>query len=632
MERNTLFGFLLIGIVLIWFSWFNRPTPEQLEAAKQYNDSVAAIEAAKQNIAEFEAEQTQENIANLTEIQSDSARQAALVNKFGPFATVVEGTESFTALENDLIRLTLSNKGGQICQAILKKYKSFNRDTLTLFEGKENRYGFLFKIGSRYINTTDLFFTPIATGDNQVTMRLDLGQNQYFDLVYRLDADSYMVKMDIQQKGMEQILANSTSDLDMFWEQTVRRQEKGRMFEERNSALYYKYLVDDVERLSDSKDEKKEVSNALKWIGYKNQFFSSALIADNKFEWASMESSVMHESPEYLKKMSATAVIPYSPDSENPAGFRIFLGPNSYPLLKSYDKNDEDYKLQLDRLIPLGASIFRWINTGVVIPMFSFFGKFIDNYGIIILLLTIVIKIIISPLTYKSYLSSARMRVLKPQIDEINARYPGQDKALDRQRATMDLYSRAGINPMSGCIPMLLQMPILFAMFVFFPSSIELRGESFLWAKDLSSYDAIVSWDTYIPLITPYFGNHISLFCLLMTITNILYTKINMDNSGGSQQMPGMKWMMYLMPLMFLFIFNNYASGLSYYYFVSTLITIIQTYIFRKCINEEKVLAKLQENQKKPRKKSGFMARLEEAQRQQQAMLREQQKRKNKGR
>ena len=229
--------------------------------------------------------------------------------------------------------------------------------------------------------------------------------------------------------------------------------------------------------------------------------------------------------------MSATAVIPYSPGSENPAGFRIFLGPNSYPLLKSYNKNDEDYKLQLDRLIPLGASIFRWINTGVVIPMFTFFGKFIDNYGIIILLLTIVIKIIISPLTYKSYLSSARMRVLKPQIDEINARYPGQDKALDRQRATMDLYSRAGINPMSGCIPMLLQMPILFAMFVFFPSSIELRGESFLWSKDLSSYDAIVSWDTYIPLITPYFGNHISPFCLLMTITNILYTVIDRVHS-----------------------------------------------------------------------------------------------------
>ena len=279
----------------------------------------------------------------------------------------------------------------------------------------------------------------------------------------------------------------------------------------------------------------------------------------------------------------------------------------------------------MPKLIPLGYKFFRWINTGIIIPIFTFLGKYFTNYGVIILLMTLIIKAVLMPLTFKSYMSSARMRVLKPQMEEINAKYPGQDKAMDRQRATMELYSNAGVNPMSGCLPLLLQMPILLAMFAFFPSSIELRQQPFLWADDLSSYDAIFTWDAYIPLITPYFGNHISLFCLLMTITNILYTKINMDSTGGGQQMPGMKLMMYLMPLMFLFIFNNYASGLSYYYFVSLLITIIQTYIFRKCINEEKVLAKLKENQKKPRKKSGFMARLEEAQRQQQAALKRQQ-------
>ena len=284
-------------------------------------------------------------------------------------------------------------------------------------------------------------------------------------------------------------------------------------------------------------------------------------------------------------------------------------------------------KLQLPKLIPLGYKFFRWINTGIIIPIFTFLGKYFTNYGVIILLMTLIIKAVLMPLTFKSYMSSARMRVLKPQMEEINVKYPGQDKAMDRQRATMELYSNAGVNPMSGCLPLLLQMPILLAMFAFFPSSIELRQQPFLWADDLSSYDAIFTWDAYIPLITPYFGNHISLFCLLMTITNILYTKINMDSTGGGQQMPGMKLMMYLMPLMFLFIFNNYASGLSYYYFVSLLITIIQTYIFRKCINEEKVLAKLKENQKKPRKKSGFMARLEEAQRQQQAALKRQQQR-----
>ncbi len=289
-----------------------------------------------------------------------------------------------------------------------------------------------------------------------------------------------------------------------------------------------------------------------------------------------------------------------------------------------------DQTLDLDKLVPLGYKFFRWINTLIVIPVFTFLGKFFSNYGVIILLLTIFIKLVLFPFTYKSYKSQARMRVLAPQIKEINDKYPGQDKAMERQRLTMDLYSKAGVNPMGGCLPLLLQMPILIAMFTFFPSSIELRGESFLWAKDLSTYDAIVSWDTYIPLITPYFGNHISLFCLLMTITNLIYTKINMQNTAGQQQMPGMKFMMYLMPVMFLVFFNNYSAGLSYYYFLSLLITIIQTYVFRKCINEEKVLAELKENQKKPRKKSGFMARLEEAQRQQQAALREQQKQRNK--
>ena len=435
-----------------------------------------------------------------------------------------------------------------------------------------------------------------------------------------------MVKMDIHQKGMDKILPLNTTNLDMYWEQTMRRQEKGRMFEERNSALYYKFVGSDVDNLSESKDEQENISVGIKWFGYKNQFFSTAIIADSKFNGGLIKSNIEH-SDKYLKQFSTETTFDYNPASEKVSGFRIFMGPNLYPLLHSYDKKvPSNEQLDLDKLVPLGYKFFRWINTWFIIPMFTFFGKFIDNYGIIILLMTIVIKIFLAPLTFKSYMSTARMRVLRPQIEEINAKYPGQDKAMERQRATMDLYSKAGINPMSGCLPMLLQMPILLAMFAFFPSSIELRQQSFLWADDLSSYDAIFSWDAYIPIITPYFGNHISLFCLLMTITNILYTKINMDSTAGQQQMPGMKMMMYLMPLMFLFIFNNYASGLSYYYFVSLLITIIQTYVFRKCINEEKVLAKLKENQKKPRKKSGFMARLEEAQRQQEAALRQQRK------
>ena len=281
--------------------------------------------------------------------------------------------------------------------------------------------------------------------------------------------------------------------------------------------------------------------------------------------------------------------------------------------------------MDLEKIVPLGWGIFRWVNQYFVIPLFNFLGQYIHSYGVLILLLTIIVKTILFPLTRKSYLSTAKMRVLRPQVEEINAKYPGQEQAMDRQRAIMDLYSRAGASPMAGCIPMLLQMPILIALFMFFPAAIELRHQSFLWAQDLSTYDAIVSWDTYIPLVTPYFGNHISLFCLLMTIVNILYTKFNMDQTNtGQQQMPGMKLMMYLMPIMMLVFFNQYASGLTYYYFVSTLITILQTVIFRYTIDEEKLLAQLEENKRKPMKKSGLMKRLEEAQKMQQAQLEKQ--------
>lgn len=631
MDKNTIIGFLLIGGILFAFSWLNRPTPEQLAATRRYNDSIAQIEQKRLDKIAQEAQASDILIRKDTTAVSDSLRETELQKQFGAFAASVEGEEKFVKLENELLELTFSSKGGMVYKARLKDYQTYDSLPLILFEGKENLLGFTFMPSGRTINTTDLYFRPLAGADDRsVTMHLDLGDSKFFEFIYTLEPNSYMLKLDIRQQGMDEILPAGTTFLNMYWDQTMRRQEKGRVFEERYSGIYYKFLADDVEKMSDSKDARKEITNKLKWIGYKNQFFSSALIPDTRFNDAVMNSHVLSNSPDYLKSFHTEATLDYNPRDTEVPGFRFFLGPNSYPLLRAYDKNvPNEEKLELDKLVPLGASIFRLVNTWLIIPTFTFLGKFISNYGIIILLLTIFIKIIIAPLTYKSYMSSAKMRVLRPQIEEINAKYPGQNKAMDRQRATMDLYSRAGINPMSGCLPMLLQMPILFAMFTFFPSSIELRQESFLWAKDLSSYDAIFSWDTYIPLVTPYFGNHISLFCLLMTITNILYTKLNMESTGTQQQMPGMKIMMYGMPLMFLFIFNNYASGLSYYYFVSTLITIVQTYAFRRFVNEKKLLAKLEENKKKPRKKSGFMARLEEAQRQQQAQLKAQQKKKS---
>ncbi|WP_290384864.1 membrane protein insertase YidC, partial [Parabacteroides goldsteinii] len=399
----------------------------------------------------------------------------------------------------------------------------------------------------------------------------------------------------------------------------------------RYTALYYKFLSDDVEQLSESKSEDKKVSGRLKWIAYKDKFFSTVMIADEGFESATFDSKMV-EADGIVKEFKTTTAVPFDLRGNEATTFRYFFGPNSYPLLKSYDKGvASDQQLDLERLVPLGASVFRWVNQYFVIPMFDFLGKYIKSYGLIILLMTIIVKLILFPLTYKSYMSSAKMRVLRPQVEELNAKYPGQDKAVERQRATMELYSRAGASPMAGCIPMLLQMPILIALFMFFPSAIELRHQSFLWAHDLSTYDAIFSWNKYIPIITPYFGNHISLFCLLMTITNVIYTKYNMEMTNtGQQQMPGMKAMMYMMPLMFLVFFNQYASGLTYYYFISTLITIVQTLVFRYTINEDKLLAKLEANKKKPQKKSGFMKRLEEAQRMQQEQLKKQQDQKKK--
>ena len=623
MDRNTIIGFLLMALVLFGYTWYMQPSPEQKAAMQRYQDSLLQVENTR--LAEINNVETA--ATDPVEEMTVDEHSLRLRNEYVDFAPFAEGEEKTITLSNPQVTLTFSTHGGRLTQAILNEYNTYDSLPVMLFNSENNAYGFIFKAQGRTINTADLYFVPELSADNRtLSMKLPFENGSSFEVRYTLPEEGYMLEMKIYQNGMENILPRNTVDLDMYWSQMLRRQERGRMFEERNSALYYKFVGSDVERLSETKDEHESITTGLKWIGFKNQFFSSVLIADRKLNGARLESTVLPEDNTYLKSYKAETTVDYDPMSTEGPAFRFFLGPNLYPLLKSYDKGlDSDDKLQLPKLIPLGYKFFRWINTGIIIPIFTFLGKYFTNYGVIILLMTLIIKAVLMPLTFKSYMSSARMRVLKPQMEEINAKYPGQDKAMDRQRATMELYSNAGVNPMSGCLPLLLQMPILLAMFAFFPSSIELRQQPFLWADDLSSYDAIFTWDAYIPLITPYFGNHISLFCLLMTITNILYTKINMDSTGGGQQMPGMKLMMYLMPLMFLFIFNNYASGLSYYYFVSLLITIIQTYIFRKCINEEKVLAKLKENQKKPRKKSGFMARLEEAQRQQQAALKRQQ-------
>lgn len=551
------------------------------------------------------------------------------LSQYRGFARYLHGSDTKVKLENELVSIDLSSKGGAIARAELKKYDSYRGGNVVVCTPDNDSYSFILNSSDREFDTRDFYFNPVQESDSTVLMSLDLGGGASFGLRYTLVPDSYIVKLDVVQKGMESVIPSSVVTMDFLWHQKMTRQEKGRMFEERNSAIYYKYASGDVENLSEAKNDDEEVNERIKWIGFKNQFFSMAFIAKNHFNRADLKSQVLDKlDPDYLKEMDAVATVDYSASESNPASFDIFVGPNLYPMLSSLSDNlQPGDDLELTRLVPLGWTLFRWINTWIIIPMFEILGKWFTNYGIIILLLTIFIKLIIFPFTYKSYMSQAKMRLLNPEIQAINEKYPGQENAMTRQQKTMELYSRAGANPMAGCLPMLLQMPVLIAMFTFFPSCIELRGESFLWAKDLSAPDAIISWTGHIPLVTEYFGNHLSLFCLLMTVTNIIYTKITMASQASSNAMPGMKWMMYLMPLMFLVFFNNYAAGLSYYYFLSLLITIIQTYVFRHVVSEEKMRAKMAEAAKKPRKKSGFMARLEEAQRQQQAALREQQKR-----
>lgn len=544
--------------------------------------------------------------------------------KYKGFARHLGGENTVTTLENELMKVSISSRGGMVSAVELKKYNTEVGETpepIQLFKGSNDGYSFTFTTSDQRLDTREFNFTPVVESDTSVMMVLDLADGAQWGIRYTLHPQNYLVGMEIVQKGMGAVLPGSTASADFNWHQTMARNEKGRVFEERNSAIYYKYVGESPDDLSEQKDDSEQLNGRVKWVAFKNQFFSSVIIARNHFSGADLKSTVL-KSDDYLKDMTMSATLPYTVADGAVAAFDFYFGPNDYPLLSKLDKQispDED--LDLTRLIPLGWGLFRYINTWIVIPVFTFLSSFISNYGIIILLLTIFIKLIIFPFTYKSYKSQARMRVLQPEIKEINEKYPGQENAMKRQQETMALYSRCGASPFSGCLPMLFQMPVLIAMFSFFPSAIELRGESFLWAKDLSAPDYIVT----LPFSIPFYGNGVSLFCLLMTIVNIVYMRINMQNQPGGDSMPGMKMMMYIMPVMFLFIFNDYASGLSYYYFLSLLITIVQTWAFRHFIDEKKVREQLLANAKKPRKKSGFMARLEEAQRQQQAMLRQQQ-------
>ncbi|MDR2086362.1 MAG: membrane protein insertase YidC [Dysgonamonadaceae bacterium] len=633
MDKNAITGFILIILVFIGFYYLNRPTPEQIEAQKRYNDSIAAVtqEVINRQIIEAQAQIQQPGTENIP----DSVRQQERQNAYGNFAQATEGEEQLITLENNFLKIDLTSKGARIYSARLKNYSDYRQEPLTLFDGDESSFDItLITANNRVLNTSDFYFEVVRQSELQATLRLTANDTASLDLIYTLHPDDYMVDFEIISKNLETELSPVMRTLDFRWTQKIRQQEKGRKYEDRYAYLAYKYLSDDVEQLRDSKDDVKNIANKIKWIGYKDQFFSSVLIAKESFESTKLESEYFTDGL-YLKKYTASTSVPFSYHSAEGIKFNYYFGPNDYSLLKNYDKTKfEGQNLELEKLVPLGWSLFRHVNKWVIIPIFDWLTGWCGSLGLAIFLLTLIIKSALFPLTYKSFMSSAKMRVLRPQTEQIAAKYPGKENAMTRQQKNMELYRQVGVNPMAGCMPMILQMPFLLALFMFFPSAIELRHQSFLWANDLSTYDAIIQWDAYIPIVSPYFGNHISLFCLLMSIVNVIYTKYNMEQTNtGQEQMPGMKTMMYIMPVFMLVFLNSYPAGLNYYYFISTLITVVQTIAFRFFLNEEKLLAKLEANKSKAKpakKKSGFMARLEEAQRKQQAMLREQQKRNRK--
>lgn len=632
MDKNTWIGFLLIASIIVGFSLFNRPSKEQLAERQRINDSIAYVEQLKQQEMVLQEQMAAEKAAETVVDSALLAQQMLAV--YGPFAPAAEGQEQDIVLENSKVRLYLSNKGGRISRACLKEYKAYGDSVndLCLFRTDETMLYFtLITANNRILGTRNLYFEPLPGMMNEMgiqqVLRLhtDL-EDSYLDFVYTLPEDEYMFSFAIVPHNMQHVLAQNINSLEMQWFQMIPQQERGRTFEERYSRLQYMCTNGEMELLSESKSDSKKESGRVRWIAFKDQFFSTVMIADDAFTSLEVESTPQSKATNYVKQYNAHANVAFDITGKNPTTFRYYMGPNHYNTLKAYDDNlTSDERLQLKELVPLGWKIVAWINKALIIPMFDIFTSWGLHIGLVILLMTFVIKLIILPFVFASYKSTAKMRVLKPQIDAINEKYP-PEKMQERQQATMALYNRAGVSPMSGCLPMLFQFPVLMAMFWFLPTAIELRGKSFLWADDLSTYDAIFTWSYNLPLI----GDHLSLFCLLMTVCNIVYTYINMQTQAGGNDpsMKMMKWMMYLMPLMFFFWFNDYAAGLSYYYLVSLFMTIAQTMIFRWSIDDKKLLKQMEENAKKKegKPKSGLMARLEKMQQEQLRMAREQAK------
>ena len=652
MDKKTILGIVVVAVLFLGFAYVNTKQQEkyqqEMAAWQAYQDSVAAASRpavpAADSVAGGAAESAVAASGETTapEAEADLAQtvRQRRIAAMGEYLTAAQEAEpeEFT-VENEVMTVRFSTRGGQITGVTLKDYTKYaprgQRDQLIeLMDPASARFDMSFYVKNGLnnvkVNTMDYVFRaePVETaGDaRRVTMRLAVAENAWLEyeyLIYNKQAPErdYLVDFNVRLVNMAPQMANQTS-IGIDWSNVSYQNEKGFQNENMYTTLAYRFPGESsIEELGMSDGAKsKSVSTAVNWVAFKQQFFSSVFIAPQNVSSANMAFDTAAPGSELLKSFSVQMAVPYSAQVEG-YDFAFYFGPNKYAILKKVtDNNGAD--LHMERLIPLGWGIFGWVNRWCVIPVFDFLRNYIGSFGIIILILVILVKLVISPLTYKSYVSMAKMRLIKPQVDELNKKYPKKEDAMKKHQATMELYKKAGINPMGGCIPMLIQLPILIAMFRFFPASIELREQPFLWADDLSSYDSIVN----LPFSIPFYGDHVSLFALLMAVSLFGYSYFNYQQTASSQpQMAGMKFMMvYMMPIMMLLWFNSYSSGLCYYYLLSNLFTIGQTLVIRRIVDDEKIHAVMQANaaRKSKGKKSKFQQRYEELMRQQEAQQR----------
>ena len=618
-KRSSIVGFALIGIIMLAFSWYNTKQFEKRQKEAFARDSLAAA-AAIQNGAVADSAAAAADVApELEQPEEEPQYQEDFLEAASKAET------AYYTLENEKVRIRISSKGAQPYEVLVKDYYTYDSSDLFLVRPDKSLFDLELNT-NQWLNSSDLNFSPVESTDSTLTLRLQVREGAWIDAVWSLAAESYMADYRLHFVGMDQVLDQRTGQMTLKWVLDVPRLEKGYQNERNYSGVAYQYLSNrEVKSLGKRRESSEETFNStLRWIGFQQQFFSAILVSENGFPAGKLVNSFYPEDNADKSLMQSGAQMTVALDTRSAdftLPFRFYFGPNHFYTLRGYDEGFE-------KIIPLGGKVIGTISRYIIIPTFNWLSRFIRSYGLIILLLTIMIKLVISPLTWKSYSSSAKMRVLKPEIDKINEKYPRQEDAMKKQQATMDLYKRAGVSMWGGCLPILLQFPILWAMFRFFPASIELRQQGFLWCHDLSAYDSILDLGFKIPL----YGDHISLFALLMGVSMWGYSKMTMSQQPSTQSMPGMEFMqVWLMPIMMVFICNNLSAGLSYYYLLSNIITIGQNWVIRKWfVDEEKIYENLKKkaNSKEPPKKSKFQQRLDAAYKAQQEQMRQQNKKK----